>query len=113
MAERMKMKINSDDFRVQPGEEVKLREWPTIVKPFCKSKKRYQKLLEEHVEGCLHATSTQHAPGHVVPADDKENALLIVSQIVLDALNELNMAYPKTTATRRWELKSIGKLLAK
>ena len=44
------MKINSKDFRVWPGEEVKLREWPTIVKPFCKSKKRYQKLLGEHVE---------------------------------------------------------------
>jgi hypothetical protein len=42
------MKINSKDFRVQPGEEVKLAEWPTIVKPFCKSKKAYQKLLGEH-----------------------------------------------------------------
>jgi PPK2 family polyphosphate:nucleotide phosphotransferase len=50
MTERMKMKINSKDFRVQPGEKVKLREWPTMVKPFCKSKKRYQKLLGEHVE---------------------------------------------------------------
>ena len=44
------MKINSRDFRVRPEEKVKLREWPTIVKPFYKSKKRYQKLLGEHVE---------------------------------------------------------------
>ena len=44
------MKINSKDFRVRPGEKVKLGEWPTIVKPICKSKKRYQKLLGEHVE---------------------------------------------------------------
>src|ERR1035441_8728992 len=43
------MKINSKDFRVRPGEEVKLSEWPTIVKPFCKSKKDYQALLEQHV----------------------------------------------------------------
>jgi hypothetical protein len=49
----------------------------------------------------------------VVPADNKENARLIVSRIVLDALNELKMAYPKTTAKRRRELKSIRKLLAK
>jgi len=285
------MKINSKDFRVRPGEKVKLREWPTIVPPFCKSKKRYQKLLGEHVEqlaslqrllyasdryalllifqgmdaggkdgairhvlsgvnpqgcevfsfkqpsseelkhdflwrttrrlpergrigifnrsyyeevlvvrvhpellrgqqlphelldeksiweeryrsivdleehlhrngtriikfflhlskeeqrkrfleridepdknwkfsladiherkywnqymnayeACLNATSTHHAPWHVVPADDKENARLVVSQIVLDALNELDMAYPKTTAKRRRELKSIRK----
>jgi len=46
----MKKKINSGDFRVRHGEKVKLREWPTRVKPFCKSKKQYQKLLEKHVE---------------------------------------------------------------
>jgi len=289
------MKINSKDFRVRPGEKVKLREWPTIVKPFCKSKKRYQKLLDKHVEemsalqqlhfasnryalllifqgmdaggkdggvrhvmsgvnpagcqvwsfkqpsadelehdflwrttfrlpergqigvfnrsyyeevlvvrvhpeilrsqglseelrdektlwegryhsivdleshlyrngtrlvkvflhlskeeqrkrfleridepdknwkfsladiherkywkqymnayeACLSATSTHHAPWYVVPADDKDNARLIVSQIVLDTLHDLKMAYPKTTAKRRRELKAIGKLLAK
>jgi hypothetical protein len=44
------MKIDSKDFRVRPEKKVKLKEWPTIVKPFCKSKKRYHKLLEEHVE---------------------------------------------------------------
>src|ERR1035438_2447217 len=291
----MSMKINSKDFRVRPGANVKLREWPTMVKPFCKSKKRYQKLLGEHVEelsalqrlhyashryalllifqgmdaagkdgairhvmsgvdpqgcevfsfkqpsadelehdflwrttchlpergrigifnrsyyeevlivrvhpeilrgqglseelrdektiwkgryrsivdleshlyrngtrtikiflhlsqeeqrkrflaridepdknwkfsladiherkywkhymnayeACLKATSTDHAPWYVVPADDKENARLLVSQIVLDALDELKMAYPKTTAKRREELQSIRKLLAK
>ena len=66
MAERIKMKINSKDFRVRPGEEVKLREWPTIVKPFCRSKKRYHKLLEEHVEELsslqrLHYASDRYA----------------------------------------------------
>jgi PPK2 family polyphosphate:nucleotide phosphotransferase len=293
VAEGMKMKINSKDFRARPGTKVKLKEWPTRVKPFCKSKKRYQKLLEEHVEElsslqrlhyasnryalllifqamdaagkdgairhvmsgvnpqgcevfsfkqpsaeelehdflwrttrhlpergrigifnrsyyeevlvvrvhpeilraqglpdeliaaqaiwqeryrsivdleehlhrngtrivklflhlskdeqrkrfleridepeknwkfsladvqerkywkqymkayeeCLNATSTNHAPWHVVPADDKENARLIVSQIVLDAFRELKMTYPKTTAKRRRELKSIRKRL--
>ena len=64
-------------------------------------------------EECLSATSTATAPWYVVPADDKENARLIVSKIVLDALNELKMAYPKTTAKRRQELKSIRKQLAK
>ncbi len=62
-------------------------------------------------EACLSATSTDHAPWYVVPADDKENARLIVSQIVLDAFNALNMAYPQTTAKRRQELKSIRKRL--
>jgi polyphosphate kinase 2 (PPK2 family) len=43
------MKINSKDFRVRPGQTVKLQKWPTIVKPFFKSKKRYQELLEKRV----------------------------------------------------------------
>jgi polyphosphate kinase 2 (PPK2 family) len=63
-------------------------------------------------EDCLSATSTHHAPWYVIPADDKENARLIVSQIVLDTFNDLKMAYPKTTAKRRRELKSIRKQLA-
>jgi PPK2 family polyphosphate:nucleotide phosphotransferase len=64
-------------------------------------------------EDCLAATSTDRAPWYVVPADDKENARLIVSQVILDAFNELEMAYPKTTAKRRRELKSIRRQLAK
>jgi PPK2 family polyphosphate:nucleotide phosphotransferase len=64
-------------------------------------------------EACLNATSTHHAPWYVVPADDKENARLVVSRIVLDTLKELKMAYPKITAKRRRELQSIRKLLTK
>jgi polyphosphate kinase 2 (PPK2 family) len=71
--------------------------------------KQYMKAYEE----CLSATSTDDAPWYVVPADDKENARLIVSRIVLDALERLKMAYPKTTAKRRHELLSIRKELAK
>jgi len=73
--------------------------------------RKYWKHYMEAYEACLSATSTHHAPWYVVPADDKENARVIVSQIVLDTLNELKMAYPKTTAKRRRELESIRKLL--
>jgi PPK2 family polyphosphate:nucleotide phosphotransferase len=75
--------------------------------------RKYWKQYTKAFEACLHATSTHIAPWYVIPADDKENARLIVSRIVINALNDLNMAYPKTTAKRRRELKSIGKALAK
>jgi PPK2 family polyphosphate:nucleotide phosphotransferase len=75
--------------------------------------RKYWKHYMEAYEACLSATSTHHAPWFVVPADDKENARLVVSQIVLDSLHELKMAYPKTTAKRAKELKSIRKLLTK
>jgi PPK2 family polyphosphate:nucleotide phosphotransferase len=64
-------------------------------------------------EECLGATGTRHAPWYVVPADDKENARLIVSRIVIDALKDLKMSYPKTTPKRREELKAIRKALEK
>ena len=75
--------------------------------------RKFWKLYMKAYEECLSATSTDHAPWYVVPADDKENARLIVSRIVLDALEGLKMAYPKTTAKRRRELLSIRKELAK
>ena len=75
--------------------------------------RKFWKHYTKAYEACLHATSTHHAPWYVVPADDKENARLIVSRIVLDALEDLKMAYPRTTAKRRRELKSIGKHLTK
>ena len=73
--------------------------------------RKYWKDYMKAYEACLNATSTHHAPWYAVPADDKDNARLIVSQIVMDALNELKMAYPKTTAKRRRELKAIREQL--
>jgi PPK2 family polyphosphate:nucleotide phosphotransferase len=75
--------------------------------------RKYWKHYMKAYKDCFHATSAHHAPWYIVPADDKENARLIVSRIVLDALTELKMAYPRTTEKRRLELKAIKKLLSK
>jgi len=75
--------------------------------------RKYWKHYIKAYEACLHATSTRYAPWYVVPADDKKNARLIVSRVVLDALEDLKMAYPKTTPKRLKELHSIRKLLTK
>jgi PPK2 family polyphosphate:nucleotide phosphotransferase len=71
--------------------------------------KAYMKAYGE----CLSATSTRHAPWYVVPADDKNNARLIVSRVILDTLEGLDMAYPKTSTERRRELLQIRKHLAR
>ena len=60
----------------------------------------------------LAATTTADSPWFIVPADDKHDARLIVSQILLDALVGLNMRYPEVTEARRQELKAIRKQLA-
>lgn len=71
--------------------------------------RRYMRAYGE----CLAATSTHQAPWYAVPADDKENARLIVSQILMDAFDDLKMAYPKSTPNRLRELQAIGKRLTK
>jgi PPK2 family polyphosphate:nucleotide phosphotransferase len=70
---------------------------------------QYERAYQE----CLSATSTTDSPWYVVPADDKDNSRLIVSQIVLETLRGLKMRYPKTTAARERELQTIRKQLAK
>ncbi len=67
----------------------------------------------EAYEECLSATSTKRAPWYVVPADDKLNTRLIISQIVVDTLASLKLSYPTTTEERRKELQTIRKQLAR
>ncbi len=62
-------------------------------------------------EACLSKTSTGIAPWYVVPADDKKNARLIVSRIILDVFRGLKMSYPRPGAKRRRELQLIRKRL--
>jgi PPK2 family polyphosphate:nucleotide phosphotransferase len=71
--------------------------------------KEYMKAYEE----CISATSTHHAPWYVVPADDKKNARLIISQVVVNTLKSLNLSYPKSDKARLKELRSLRQQLEK
>jgi len=71
--------------------------------------KEYQRAYED----CMAATSTKHAPWYVVPADDKENARLIVSQAILEALDGLALKYPKLDRAQRADLKAMRKRLVR
>jgi len=74
--------------------------------------RKFWKQYMRAYEKCLGATSTQRAPWYIVPADDKLNARLIVSRIVLDTVEGLELSYPKTTPARRRELLLLRKKLA-
>jgi PPK2 family polyphosphate:nucleotide phosphotransferase len=64
-------------------------------------------------EQALSHTSSKHSPWYVVPADDKENSRLIVSQIIVKTLEGLKLSYPPTSAERRRELQAIRARLVK
>jgi PPK2 family polyphosphate:nucleotide phosphotransferase len=75
--------------------------------------RKFWKSYMKAYEDCLGETSTDDSPWYVVPADDKENARLIISQVVIDAFEDLKMTYPKTSDERRAELLAIREKLAK
>ena len=62
---------------------------------------------------CLEATSTEHAPWYAVPADDKDNARLIVSQAILEVLEGLKMRYPEVSDEKKKQLQAIRRQLTK
>lgn len=61
----------------------------------------------------LTETATESSPWHVIPADDKRNARLMISSIICDALKDLRMTLPKATTARIKELQSIRRRLGK
>lgn len=71
---------------------------------------RWDKYMRAY-EACLAGTSISTAPWHIIPGDDKKNARLIVSALIIDALRKLKMTYPVTTPERLKELKKYRKLL--
>jgi PPK2 family polyphosphate:nucleotide phosphotransferase len=73
--------------------------------------RKYWKQYQKAYEDCLAATSIRNAPWYVVPADDKQSARLLVSHIILDRLQELNMSFPETTAKRRRVLQAMRRQL--
>ena len=118
------MPIKSTDFRVNEGARVDLKKWPTRVRPSYKTGRQYKDMLAAHVkelsaqQELLYASNSyalllifQAAPWYIVPADDKPNARLIVSRILLDVVEALKLSYPKTNASRRRELRSLRKQL--
>ena len=64
-------------------------------------------------EDCIAATTTEYAPWYVVPADDKENARLIVAQVLVDTMSRLEMRYPEPDPGRVKQLQAIRRRLAR
>jgi PPK2 family polyphosphate:nucleotide phosphotransferase len=69
--------------------------------------RQYWARYMEAYEACLGETSTKEVPWHVVPADDKRNARLIVSHTIIEALEALPLAYPKVDKAREKELEKV------
>jgi PPK2 family polyphosphate:nucleotide phosphotransferase len=73
--------------------------------------RRYWPQYMEAYAAALSTTSTEEAPWYVIPADDKQNARLFVSQIILSALESAEIGFPQLTEERLQELKVLREKL--
>ena len=85
------------------------RNWK-FSRPDLEERKRWKDYMRAY-EDCLSATSTKHAPWYIVPADDKENARLIISQVLIETLEDMDLHYPEVDKAHRKELQAVRKLL--
>lgn len=67
----------------------------------------YQKAYEDMIRN----TATGYAPWYVVPADNKWFTRLVVSAVIVDTLESLDLAYPKVDEAKRKELAAAKKIL--
>ncbi|MDB5049779.1 MAG: phosphate--nucleotide phosphotransferase [Fibrobacteres bacterium] len=76
-----------------------------------KERERWSDYMKAY-EACLAETSTDQAPWYAIPADDKRNARLIISKVIVETLDSLKMRYPVADKAKARELQEIRKLLA-
>jgi PPK2 family polyphosphate:nucleotide phosphotransferase len=77
------------------------------------AERKFWKQYRRAYEDCLGATSTPEAPWHVIPADDKYNARLLISRLVIAALRQLKLAYPQDTPGRKKALRAARRQLVR
>lgn len=75
-----------------------------------------RKLWDQYLaayEKALAATSTEDCPWYTIPADDKENAHLIIAETIHDTLKSMKLAFPKLDDKATIEMKKIRATLEK
>src|SRR5579862_3827661 len=73
--------------------------------------RKYWDDYQDAFEDMIRNTATKHAPWYVVPADNKWFTRLVVSTVIVDALESLDLAYPKVDEKKHKELQAAKKLL--
>ena len=64
-------------------------------------------------EDAIRETATEHAPWFVVPADHKWFTRMVVAAVAVEALEELDLHFPKVTTKQRAELGAARRMLEK
>lgn len=104
--------ISKDEQKKRLLERIDVAEKNWKIAPSDIEERKFWKDYRKAYEDAISATSTREAPWHIVPADDKENARLFVSQIIMQTLESLDLRYPAVSDERRAELLAMRQQLA-
>ena len=77
------------------------------------AERAYWKQYQRAFEDALSATSTKHAPWHVIPADEKHVAHALVADFVVKAIQDLGLRAPTLPKKERSALRMARKQLGK
>jgi PPK2 family polyphosphate:nucleotide phosphotransferase len=58
-------------------------------------------------EDCINKTASEHSPWYVIPADDKKNMRLLVSQVLINEMQQMDICYPEPTPERQAQLQQL------
>jgi polyphosphate kinase 2 (PPK2 family) len=61
----------------------------------------------------IRATASKHAPWFVVPADNKWFTRLVVASAIVEAVEELDLTYPRLDANKKKELATMRAALSR
>ena len=91
-----RLELQEKNWKFSPGDLKERKLWDKYQ--FC-----YQELLNK--------TSTEKAPWHIIPADDKDTARYIVSEIILEKLKQLDFKEPELPKKYKVEIENYKKQL--
>lgn len=105
------LNLSKEEQRNRLLERIDLPEKNWKITPSDIAERKHWKSYRQAYEAAIEATSTKAAPWYIVPADDKPTARLLVSQIVIQALEGLDLAYPKAEPEHEAALQDMRKQL--
>src|ERR1700675_4284091 len=73
--------------------------------------RKYWDDYQDAYEDMIRNTATEEAPWYVVPADNKWFTRLVVSAVLVETLESLDLSYPKVDTEKRKELEAAKKIL--
>ena len=85
------------------------KNWKLSLADF--EERQYWDQYMDAFEKCIRATTTDDCPWYFVPADDKNNARLIISSIILKTLRDMKLSYPRATKNHYAQLEMLRKKL--